>query len=673
MNIRYLTTCLSTTFLILSCTKPSPVTPVPGGDEPEKEYTEYIPSSFKDEPDDAAADPAGTFDYATLASMGHPRLLMTTNDFGDLKDRITGEKALDNMTLYKIHKQIMDNAAVIVEEPVPIRYEMDASGKRLLAQSRIALKRLTTMAYAYRMTGSKKYLDKAQYDLRTVCAFEDWHPSHYLDVAEMTLGVAIAYDWLYYVLDNDLRVKVRQCLVDYALKTSVTHSFHSTYNNWNQVCNGGIICAAIAVYEKDKAASAAAIEKGIASNTAVMNRIYAPDGNYSEGYGYWEYGTSYEVVLLTALQKAFGNMAGLENTPGFMQTAEFMLFMDGATKQDFSYADGGGTKESPRTAMWWFAAQAKDPALLKIEWRLLSSGKYPTSTSDEARLLPLVPGMIKGCGLENLHDVKMDRKIWAGHGVAPVAMVHSKWTFDESDCYLGIKGGSPSSSHSHMDGGSFVFDAKGKRWSMDMQRPNYAETEKSLEAVGGNFWNFGQKSMRWDIVKMNNIAHSTLCFNNSDGSVSKLHVTDQVVSGKAEIVEVLDKDGNNLGAKLDLSSLYSDQVASAIRTVTMVNECSLKVVDEITAKPGMDARMEWRMLTPAIASVTSGGIVLTQDEKTMTLSATSSVEITLTTWDNSRPSSWTPQSYDIGLSGTVAGFTATVPAGKTVRFETLLR
>lgn len=673
MNDRILAIFLAAAASVFSCSKPIPDVPLPDGEEEQKEYIEFIPETFIDEADDASADPAGIFDYGKLTRMGHPRLLMTTNDFGDLKDRVTGEKRLDNMTLYKIHKQIMDNAAVIVEDPTPIKYELDASGKRLLTQSRIALKRLATMAYAYRLSGDKRYLDKASYDLNTVCSFQDWHPSHYLDVAEMTLGVAIAYDWLYYVLDNELRVKVRKCLVDYALKTSVSHSFHSTYNNWNQVCNGGIICAAIAVYEKDKAASVAAIEKGIDSNSKVMTSIYAPDGNYGEGYGYWEYGTSYEIVLLSALQKAFGTMAGLEKTQGFMQTAEYMLFMDGAAKQDFSYADGGSSKESPRLAMWWFAAQSKDPSLLKIEWRLLSTGSYPSSSSDDARLLPVIPGMIKGCGLENLKEAEKKEKIWSGKGIVPVVMVHSKWTFDSKDCYLGIKGGSPGSSHSHMDAGSFVFDAQGKRWSMDMQRPNYADTEKALAEVGGNFWSFDQKSMRWDIVKMNNIAHSTLCFNNTDGTVAKLHVTDQVISGKGELVEVLDKDNNNLGATFDLSSVYADQVSSVGRTATMVNECSLKITDVVTAKPGMDAQMEWRMLTPATATLTSSGIVLTQGDKTMTLSTSSSVETTLATWKNARPENWNKASYDIGLSGTVVGFTATIPAGQTVSFETVLQ
>ncbi len=673
MNNRLLALFCAAFSIFFSCNKPDPIKP--DDPEPEKpvEYEEYIPDTFVDEADDATADPSGTFDYSLLAAKGHPRLLMDTQDFGDLKDRMTGEKRLENMVLYKLHKQIMDNAAVIVEDPTPIKYQLDASGRRLLSQSRNALKRLSTMAYAYRLTGEQKYLDKASFDLKTVCEFEDWHPSHYLDVAEMALGVAVAYDWLYYVLDNELRAKAHKCLVDYALKTSTTHSYHKTYNNWNQVCNGGIISAAIAVYEKDKKASVDAIEKGLESHSTIMKSIYSPDGNYGEGYGYWEYGTSYEVVLLSALEKAFGNMADLEKTQGFMDTAEYMLFMDGASKKDFSYADGGANKESCKLAMWWFAAQKKDPSLLKTEWRLLNAGSYPGSTTDASRLLALIPSMVVGKGLENPDSAPISKKFWSGNGVVPVAMVHSSWSFAEDDCYLGIKGGSPSSSHSHMDAGSFVFDAQGKRWSQDLQRPNYAEMENALGAVGGNFWNFGQKSLRWDIVKMNTICHSTLCFTNTDGSVDKLHVTDQVVAGNVPITKTINSSEAEMGATLDLSSVYADQVASAIRTVTMVDQKSLKVVDVITAKAGMDAKMEWRMLTPATATVNAGDIVLTQGKKTMTLKTSAGVSVVMSSWENARPSTWTAQTWDSSLSGTIVGFTATIPAGKTVTFETTLQ
>ena len=31
-----------------------------------------------------------------------------------------------------------------------------------------------------------------------VLSFTDWHPKHFLDVAEMTTALALSYDWLYH-------------------------------------------------------------------------------------------------------------------------------------------------------------------------------------------------------------------------------------------------------------------------------------------------------------------------------------------------------------------------------------------------------------------------------------------------------------------------------------------
>ena len=42
---------------------------------------------------------------------------------------------------------------------------------------------------------------------------------------------------------------------------------------------------------------------------------YAPDGGYPEGFGYWSYGTSYQVMLNDALESSLGHDAGLSDYP----------------------------------------------------------------------------------------------------------------------------------------------------------------------------------------------------------------------------------------------------------------------------------------------------------------------------------------------------------------------
>ena len=175
---------------------------------------------------------------------------------------------------------------------------------------------------------------------------------------------------------------------------------------------------------------------------------------------------------------------------------------------------------------------------------------------------------------------------------------------------------------------------------------------------------------------MNNFGHSTLSFMNNDKSVKdKIHVSDQIVSGKAMIEETYDS-ADGYGAKLDLTAPYADAVASAHRTVKLVGD-QLFIIDEITAKPRMAAQMQWRMLTPSAVEVKADGEVLTQKGKTLNLSTGSSdknVKVKYTSWEPVRPSDWPKRDWDPENPGyTVAGFTATVPAGKTVTFTTVLK
>jgi len=75
-------------------------------------------------------------------------------------------------------------------------------------------------------------------------------------------------------------------------------------------------------------------------------------------------------------------------------------------------------------------------------------------------------------------------KLWSGKGETPVVMVHTDWTYTDTDKYLGIKGGKAGSSHGHMDAGSFVYDAYGVRWSMDFGLQSYT----TLESVLAVWW-----------------------------------------------------------------------------------------------------------------------------------------------------------------------------------------
>ena len=88
--------------------------------------------------------------------------------------------------------------------------------------------------------------------------------------------------------------------------------------------------------------------------------------------------------------------------------------------------------------------------------------------------------------------------------------MRSSWS-DSSAIYVGLKAGSPSVNHAHMDVGSFIMEADGVRWAMDFGMQNY----ESLESNGVDLWNSKQDSQRWQVFRYNNFVHNTLTVNNS--------------------------------------------------------------------------------------------------------------------------------------------------------------
>ena len=224
--------------------------------------------------------------------------------------------------------------------------------------------------------------------------------------------------------------------------------------------------------------------------------------------------------------------------------------------------------------------------------------------------------------------------------------------------------------------GSFVYESQGVRWSDDLKRPDYAGIENLTAAAGGSYWTMTQNSLRWDIFRMNNLSHSTLSFSNFDGSFSKRYVTDHDVSGKATLVARYTDDASP-GARMDLTPVYRGQARSVFRTLRIVGD-DLVITDEVTALEDSDARMMWRMLTPATVQSGSDAQTLSRNGKRLFLRAKSSspsVAVSYTTWPAARPADWTarPAAWDDVNEGyTVAGYTATVPKGTTVTFTTTL-
>lgn len=661
---KYVFITLAFAFFACSCSKDDITTEGGGNGGPDKPSDE----KFEEEPNDPSADPTGTFDYSKLTNAGHPRLFIDADGFVRLKEKVTTNKA-NNEILYKLHQAVMDRADQVLSK----KPDFNKAGDHTTIVDNIL-----SCAYAYKITGRDYYLTKVRADLEKTCKLPNWDPKG-LSLGEIPLAVAVGYDWLYYDLSLAERKMIHQALVEKGIKEVLKKDMSSSLGNWNSITLGGASMASLAIYEKDKKIARDQIEKAYKENKPVVEEIYSPHGNYSEGADYWNYGTSFQVCFMSCLQDLFGHTGGIAETEGFMESGKFALYLHGTMETQFSYNDGGATKDNPHITSWWYAAKQKDQSLVFCEKRQMDNGRYSkTNLNDRLhfRLLPAIVTMISDFDFNPNEIVPPTDEIWKGDGQMPVFMVRRGWNFDDTDVFLGVKGGFCYASHAHMDMGSFVFEADGIRWSDDIMRPSYSKWFAALQAAGSRSGDWSQKGLRWDTFRINNLCHSTISAYSNDGSVKdKIHPTDYYVDGFASMDKVIDSDGEQ-GVVVNMTGPMYGQVTKATRTVKLVNGTDLVVEDEITALPSLDCKLEWRMLSISESTKEADKIVLNKNGKKRYLSAQvtgSSKEFQYMTWETVRPSTRKDRDWDPLIEDrTIVGWTLTVPKGETVKIITKL-
>ena len=269
-------------------------------------------------------------------------------------------------------------------------------------------------------------------------------------------------------------------------------------NNWSQVCNAGISAAVGAVFDENPTYYQPLIDRAVTSVKIPMG-VYKYNGAYPEGMGYWEYGTTFNIVLIDLLQRMWGTDRELTAMDGFLKTGNFVTHMQGnGTKTmsggalksinplPFNYADCGNGI-GVQVGMFWLASRATDKTMLYNELQKLDF----TLTNNEAslgnnRLLPFLLIWSKDLPLTNLPAPV--ETTYIAQGESAVAALRAGWGANE--IYLAVKGGTPSGNHAHMDIGSFVMEANDIRWASDMGSSDY----NNLETNGVDLWNMNQTS-----------------------------------------------------------------------------------------------------------------------------------------------------------------------------------
>jgi len=573
-----------------------------------------------------AADEPCAYDGAKPAP--HPRLFLTTARESETFDAIK-----QNPPLAALNATLLKECDAILKLK-PLAYKK--TGKRLLNVSREVLRRVFYLSWAYRFTGDEKYFDRAKAEMMSAAAFPDWNPAHFLDVGEMALAISVGHDWLYEKLTPQERAKLYEAVKTKAFDAALNEKnawFLKSANNWNQICNSGLVCAALSFYEDDPAACAAIIKRSLASNPKAL-KSYAPDGAYPEGSSYWNYGSEFQAAMFAALESAFGKASALEESEGFLNSTSYLHMMRGQSGYRYNYSDCSSGRLGLQIIFPWFIKRTGDASILEGQLEELAPDKLGANM--KTRLLPFI--FIYGADLDYANVPPFKARAMFFRGEVPVfaaRLTNAKGR----KLYLAGKGGSAYAPHAHMDAGSFVFESDGIRWALDLGPQSY----ESIEREGVNLWDRQQKSERWGLFAYSNLSHNTLTLNGAR----------HIANGKTEMLQTFDTP-QKIGAVFDMTKTLGQGLKSAVREIAIIDETYAETVDTIEtgAKP---ASIEWRLCTHAIPEICEDEkSIILKDESGKTLLIKAECEgaqIAAKTWSAKPKNAFEKQNEGVSMAG----------------------
>ncbi len=313
--------------------------------------------------------------------------------------------------------------------------------------------RICGFAALYRMTGDKKFAERAAAEQEAMANLADWDAEHsMLTAARAGLAMSLGYDWCHAIWSEARKALIERAILRYTMRPGV-ECYRGKAKMWRNgsaeaaEINCGLTAAALAlsdVYPE----TALRILRNSLRNAADCMKAYAPDGGYAESLAAWERGTRATVLLIAMLQSACGRDYGLASAPGFAATAMFPIMAETANGAWNYHGCPAGRVDT--AVFGWFARQYDRPVYAWLRKNAILTGKKPVSVLDfvfsdvtEETEIPELP-------------------LDAVYRRAGLAMLRSGW--GEEDAFFGLHGGSNHVSGGELDAGSILLEMGGERF-----------------------------------------------------------------------------------------------------------------------------------------------------------------------------------------------------------------
>ena len=506
----------------------------------------------------------GDYRKSPLAGV-HPRLLATESDFERLRREVK-----ENPHKARWYDRLLALCEEIKDKDV-LRYEL-RDGVRLLYVSWDLQRYSVALALAYKLTGERKYFDYAWPHLKAAAEMPDWNPSHHIDVGTLAYGYAIAYDWFYELMTPEQRALMEKGAYEnlfYTVNRAIEDK-DTAYcnvlmsNNHNVFSNAGVMASVMAfmdVYPE----IASKIGSDIIRVLECFMDKFAPMGAYYEGPYYAETAINYTVRVFAVMKPSLGTLYGLDKAQGFDMLADFIMLLQ-SDFAAFNFADSKCSLLAIAGMFWIFDHFGLEGRKEQVAGRNFRNPAYDQIA--EAILWYNVAEESEG-----------DMKTVVRYPEEEIIAMHD--SYREGQTFVGIKAGNTVYAHSHLDAGSFVFDAMGRRWAYDLGQDNY---------------NLYYKYNHWDVYRLRAESHNTLIVN-PDATPG------YVLGSRADVVEFIETP-DVVKTVIRMTDLYGPErgVESARRGYLFVDGRSALVIrDEL--KLTRESILRWHMCTDALIEI----------------------------------------------------------------------
>lgn len=297
----------------------------------------------------SAADPVPEVPVRLVQAVrgAHPRLLFTGEELELLRAFVqteTGQRLWREMLRYVASSR----------PPKHTRFLRDATDAQ-----RQGFWRMPTVGLHHLITGHRASKARSIGFLEMLLDLEHWELGKEKDAgmaaANLMVGAALLYDWLYHDLEPDFRDRFRDKLLLQArrmyylghLRQGVGGGYwsHDPQNNHRWHRNAGLVLAAIAVADPDKTDDDWLLAK-VRDELAFVVKWLPDDGTQHESPSYLQFGASHLLLAVTAADRCLGTEH--LQAPFFRNVDRFLnQTLTPGFEHRFPYGDMGGTGVGP--------------------------------------------------------------------------------------------------------------------------------------------------------------------------------------------------------------------------------------------------------------------------------------------------------------------------------------